>query len=119
MSKVSIFSQLQEVMISSAPWFRKTHRGRRLTKNAIFTAVFTLVTAQRGSRGAGVRVVRMGYVSSAKIMIRLDVIIVGMGSIAATWICTKSFWFLRPMDELLSFRSWSREPWSSTKGDGG
>lgn len=25
--------------------------------------------------------------------------------IAATWICTKSFWFLRPTDELLSFRS--------------
>lgn len=29
----------------------------------------------------------------------------GAGFIAATWICTKSFWFLRPGDELLSFRS--------------
>lgn len=28
-----------------------------------------------------------------------------VGCIASTWICTKSFWFLRPTDELLSFGS--------------
>lgn len=38
-------------------------------------------------------------------VIRLEVIIRADGCIAATWICTKSFWFLRPTDELLSFRS--------------
>lgn len=38
-----------------------------------------------------------------------------VGCIAATWICTKSFWFLRPMDELLSFRSTS-EPQNLTEG---
>ena len=38
-------------------------------------------------------------------MTRLDVIIKEVEHIAATWICTKSFWFLRPTDELLSFRS--------------
>lgn len=36
----------------------------------------------------------------------LDAIIIGVSNIVATtWICTKSFWFLRPMDELLSFNS--------------
>lgn len=48
-------------------------------------------------------------------MIRLEVIISADECIAATWICTKSFWFLRPTDELLSFRSCSSEPWGSTK----
>lgn len=48
-------------------------------------------------------------------MIRLVVIIREVGCIAATWICTKSFWFLRPADELLSFRSCSSEPWGPTK----
>lgn len=46
---------------------------------------------------------------------RLEVYIKVVGCIAATWSCTKSFWFLRPTDELLSFRS-SREPWGLTKG---
>lgn len=36
-----------------------------------------------------------------------------VGCIASTWICTKSFWFLRPMDELLSFGS-VRKPRSLT-----
>lgn len=48
-------------------------------------------------------------------MIRLEVIISAEGCIAATWICTKSFWFLRPTDELLSFRSLASEPWGPTK----
>lgn len=38
-------------------------------------------------------------------IIKLEVIAREVGCIAATWICTKSFWFLRPMDKLLSFRS--------------
>lgn len=29
----------------------------------------------------------------------------GVACIAVTWSCTKSFWLLRPMDELLSFNS--------------
>lgn len=56
----------------------------------------------------GERVVKRGYERSPKIMIRLDVIMIEVGCIAATWICTKSFWFLRPTDELLSFRSTGR-----------
>lgn len=51
-----------------------------------------------------------------KMTMRLDDIMSEVGCIAATWSCTKSFWFLRPTDELLSFRSWASEPWSSTKG---
>ena len=48
-------------------------------------------------------------------MIKLVVIIREVVCIAATWICTKSFWFLRPADELLSFRSKASEPWGPTK----
>ena len=62
------------------------------------------------------RVVNKGYVRRTKMMIRLDVIISEVECIAATWICTKSFWFLRPTDELLSFRSGASEPWSLTMG---
>lgn len=43
-----------------------------------------------------------------KMIRRQDVIMAEEGCIAATWICTKSFWFLRPTDELLSFRSFFR-----------
>lgn len=39
-----------------------------------------------------------------------------VGCIAFTWICTKSFWFLRPTDELLSFKS-ARKPRSLTVDD--
>lgn len=46
---------------------------------------------------------------------KLEVIIIAVGDIATTWICTKILWFLRPMDELLSFRSHTSEPWSPTK----
>lgn len=46
-----------------------------------------------------------GEVSRIKMVIRREGIIRGEIGIATTWICTKSFWCLRPMDELLSFRS--------------
>ena len=108
MSKVSVFIQVQLVIIVSVPSFRNRKRGRRLTKKASLTAVLTWVKAQSDSRGRGDRVVRIGYARSVKIMIKLDAIISEVGCIATTWICTKSFWFLRPTDELLSFRSEGR-----------
>lgn len=114
-SKVRVFIQFQLVIIISAPSFRNRNSGRRLTKKASFTAVFTWINAQFDGWGWGVSVVRTGYARSVKIMIKLEVIISDVGCIAATWICTKSFWFLRPTDELLSFRSGSSEPWGSTK----
>lgn len=113
-SNIKVFIQFQEVMIVSAPSLRKMNSGRRLTKKASLTAVLTWETAQLEGWGVGLRVVRRGNARSEKIRIRLDVIMSEEGCIAATWICTKSFWFLRPTDELLSFRSTS-EPWSSTK----
>lgn len=97
--------QFQLVTIASAPSFKNRNRGSRLTKKASFTAVFTLRSAQSFFRGLGLSVVRTGYESRKKTRIRLDDIISEVGSIATTWICTKSFWFLRPTDELLSFRS--------------
>lgn len=108
MSNVWIFIQLQLMIMVSAPSFRKRKSGKRLVRNASFTAVLTCFRAQSGVRGLGESVERMGEMSSAKIMTRLDVIIRGVVSIAFTWSCTKSFWFLRPTDELLSFRSFGR-----------
>lgn len=43
---------------------------------------------------------------------RVEAAIVGERelSIASTWSCAKSLWFLRPTDELLSFGSGASEP---------
>lgn len=41
MSNVDVFIQHQEVTMVSAPSFKNVHRGKRLIKKAIFTAVFT------------------------------------------------------------------------------
>ena len=59
-SKVCVFIQVQLVITASAPSFRKTNNGRRLTKNASLTAVLTWVRAQSGCCGWGERVVSTG-----------------------------------------------------------
>jgi len=41
MSNIRVFIQVQLVIIVSVPSFKKIDRGIRLTKKAIFTAVFT------------------------------------------------------------------------------
>lgn len=46
-----------------------------------------------------------GCARIVKMRIRVDVRVMDEWVIASTWICTKSFWFLRPTDELLSFKS--------------
>ena len=104
-SKVWVFIQFHEVIIVSAPSLRNRKRGKRLTKKASLTAVLTWEMAQSCFRGLGWRVVNTGYVSKTKISTKLVVMMRGVGYIATTWSCTKSFWFLRPTDELLSFRS--------------
>lgn len=58
--KVSVFIQDQVEVMISAPSLRKRVRGRRLTKNAAFTAVFTCFRAQSCSRGFGLIVVITG-----------------------------------------------------------
>lgn len=108
-SNVRVFIQVQLVMIVSAPSSRKRHRGIRLMKKAVFTAVLTCERGQFVSCGEGLRVVRRGKTRIIKMIIRQEAKMWGVVYIAATWICTKSFWFLRPTDELLSFRSWIRE----------
>lgn len=105
MSKVAVFIQCQLVTIVSTPWSRKMNSGRRLTAKAVLTPVLTWVTAQLSFWGFGSKVVMRGYKRRPKISMRLVEKIRAVGCIAATWICTKSFWFLRPTDELLSFRS--------------
>lgn len=79
--------------------------GRRLIKNAVLTAVLTCVFAHSGFCGCGLSVVTRGSIRIIRTRISEDDIIRVAEFIASTWICTKSSWFLRPMDELLSFRS--------------
>lgn len=115
MSKVRVFIQDQLVIMVSTPSFINRKRGSRLMKNASFTAVSTCVRPQAPAWGRGCRVVSTGYSSNRKMKARLVVIIREAGYIADTWICTKSFWCLRPADELLSFISQASEPWGLTK----
>lgn len=105
MSKDRVFIQFQLVIMTSAPSVRKIKSGKRLTKKASLTAFLTWDRAQFVLRGLGCMVDSTGYARIAKMMSRLDVIASEVGCIATTWICTKSFWFLRPTDELLSFSS--------------
>lgn len=118
MSKVNVFIQFQLVMMASAPSEQNRKRGRRLTKKASLTAVFTWTSAHWLSFGAGERVEKTGRSRRAKIIRRVEDIIRGVGCIAFTWSCTKSFWFLRPTDALLSFES-PREHRNSTEGTRG
>ena len=70
------------------------------------TEVFTKLMAEAGCWGLVEKALRMGKISSVRTAARVeDNIREGIVILAATWICTKSFWFLRPTDELLSFRS--------------
>lgn len=57
------------------------------------------------SFGEGERDLKIGISRTVKIIRRAVVIINGVECIAFTWSCTKSFWCLRPMDVLLSFKS--------------
>lgn len=102
-SKFVMFIQFQVVITLSVPWSKKMIRGTRLMRNAVLTAVLACLVAQFGPKGAGFSVIRRGQARVSRVRNREVVIIVL--TIAATWSCTKSFWFLRPTDELLSFRS--------------
>lgn len=59
-SNVIVFIHCQFVEITSIPWSRKIHKGIKLIKNAICTAVFTCVTAQSFFVGFGFSVVMIG-----------------------------------------------------------
>lgn len=102
--KVEVFIQCQVVIIVSTPWSKKINIGSRLTTNAVLTAVLTWVTAQSGFLGAGLIVVIRGYARRAKISTSDDVSI-SVVCIALAWICTKSFWFLRPTDSCYSSKA--------------
>lgn len=104
-SKVRVFIHVQLVTITSAPSSRNRHSGTMLVKKAIFTLVLTCDRGQSEPRWWGLRVVKRGKTRIIRTMIKQEVKIWGVAYIASTWICTKSFWFLRPTDELLSFRS--------------
>ena len=92
-----MFIQAQLVTIVSVPSFKKIHKGIKLTKKASLTAVFTCEVAQCEGAGWGFMVVITGRIRSVITKRREDVMMVVV-NIAITWICTKSFWFLRPMD---------------------
>ena len=109
-----MFIQVQLVTIVSVPWSRKINSGIRLTKKASMTAVFTWAVAQSAGTGRGFKVVRMGRIRSVITRRREDVII-DIG-IANTWICTKSFWFLKPVDNCYPILAWASKPRSLTEG---
>ena len=76
---------------------------------ASFTAVFTWVMAQELLLGAGFRVPSRGISNSVSVVIREEENKYTEGLIAATWSCTKSFWFLKPVDNYYPLGA-SREP---------
>ena len=101
-----MFIQFQLVVMISAPSRRNRNRGRRLMKKASFTAALAFLRGQSAERDGKMKSVSRGAVRTKKMVIMLDAIMRGVEVIiATTWSCTKSFWFLRPMDELLSFSS--------------
>lgn len=109
-----MFIHCHVVIMVSIPWSKKIIKGMMLMKNAVLTAVLTCFVAQFWSKGFGLRVIINGNRRIVRVSRREVVAIVS--SIAATWSCTKSFWFLRPTDELLSFRSGLNEPRNLTAG---
>lgn len=96
MSRFMIFIQFQVVTMLSVPWSRKMIRGMMLIKNAVLTAVLACLRAQFWFKGVGFSVMIRGQIKIVRVRSRAVVMIVV--TIAATWSCTKSFWFLRPMD---------------------
>lgn len=97
-SKVWVFIQFQLVMTVSAPSFMNKNRGSRETRNASLTAFLGCIDTESVFSGLGNRVANTGYNNTSRITARLVDITSEGRYIAATWICTKSFWFLRPAD---------------------
>lgn len=80
-------------------------RGTRLIRKVIKTVVLIRPAISKGERVVRDNRARTGDANSTRIIRSKEDMGVMISGIAATWICTKSFWFLRPTDELLSFRS--------------
>ena len=99
MSKVKTFIHCQVVTIASVPSFKKMNSPTRLRKKALLTEVLTWASAQFWLSGEGRRVSARGAVRTASVRVRLEERVSVVKSIAFTWSCTKSFWFLRPTDD--------------------
>ena len=118
MSKDRVFIQVQLVTMVSVPSFKNINRGAKLMKNASLTAVFTWEVAHPEGVGWGLRVVRIGRARRVRTS-RREVVTIVVMCIASTWICTKSFWFLRPTDDCYPLEAGvvlSREPRGLTEG---
>ena len=76
-------------MMVCVPSSRKISRGRRLVKNAIFTAVFTCVWAHEFCLGVGESVSRRGEIRRAMVKKRLEVEIREERGITSAWVCTR------------------------------
>lgn len=97
-SKVDVFIQDQVVIIVSNPSLINKINGNRLIMNDILTEFLTQVEDQLEGCGFVVIVEIKGMIRKVKIIRRLEDIIKEVECITTAWICTKSFWFLRPMD---------------------
>ena len=116
--KVCVNIQGPQETTACSPEARKEARGIRLTRKAVRTAFRARSVKEKPLGAWGRRVIKIGERRRRKIRTRQDDEMGarsllkaansrrGLGKFtASTWICTKSFWFLRPMDRLLSFRS--------------
>ena len=100
-----MLNQQQLVRMSSVPLLRYIVRGSRLMKNAILTCITAISSGDLVLMDLCTKVINTGIIKTTKIRIIQQVMTIELAFIATTWSCTKSFWFLRPVDELLSFRS--------------
>ena len=81
-----MFIQCQEVVTDSAPSLRNKKSGRRLTKKAKATAVFTEEVAQSCLRWVGVRACATGAAKMKIIRSRLEVIMIGVDSMISCYL---------------------------------
>lgn len=105
MGKVRVFIHWTSEITSWAPVYRKIERGNKLLMNAIFIALLYRPVSGFMPKRAAQRGPDAGEISAMMVTRRPVGITAAACIIASTWICAKSFWFLRPGDELLSFRS--------------
>lgn len=91
MPNVQVFIQLKVVKMVSAPSFRKIKRGRRLTRNEVFSEDFTIVVGHSEGRGRAISVESNGMESRPKMISSEDVIVSGVRCMAAAWVRSKIF----------------------------
>lgn len=103
-SKVVVFIHFQVMVAVSSPSVIKRKSGGRLIKKASLTALVAWLCAQSFCGAGELSVLSRGRTKRVIVRSSMEVIIVVV-CIAFTWICTKSFWLLRPMDDFYPLKA--------------